>query len=59
MDITFNTIITNPGKYLYYQYCTGTKHIDQYISKKNNTILAFDKMWIPLQYICSKFAITE
>ena len=27
MDITFNTIITNPGKYLYYQYCTGTKHI--------------------------------
>jgi hypothetical protein len=25
--------------------------LEQYISKKNNTILAFEKMWTPLQYI--------
>jgi hypothetical protein len=25
--------------------------LDQYISKKNNTILAYEKMWTPLQYI--------
>jgi hypothetical protein len=28
-------------------YCS----LEQYISKKNNTILAFEKMWTPLQYI--------
>ena len=27
------------------------RSLEQYISKKNNTILAFEKMWTPLQYI--------
>jgi hypothetical protein len=27
------------------------RSLEQYISKKNNTILAFEKLWIPLQYI--------
>jgi dTDP-4-amino-4,6-dideoxygalactose transaminase len=27
------------------------RSLEQYISKKNNTILAFEKMWAPLQYI--------
>ena len=27
------------------------RSLEQYISKKNNTILAFEQMWTPLQYI--------
>ena len=27
------------------------RSLEQYISKKNNTILAFEKIWTPLQYI--------
>jgi hypothetical protein len=31
------------------------RSLEQYISKKNNTILAFEKMWTPLQYIFCLF----